>query len=122
MAEQIKNIQSDTQLKKDQSSAAVMQAANTNAVTNLIAEQTKGAAYDNVGKSLEADIYASDFGAIAKALGVGGNAASSAAGIARLGVQGGKAAASAVKNVSGKASAPMKFWKDSPALKMKPKN
>ena len=91
-------IEADTQLKRDQSSAAVTQAANTNALTSLYRAQAKGVDYDNESKALEAGFASSAAGPVMKVLekiGSGAGAVGSVAGVAG------------------------KVWKNSPALKMK---
>lgn len=119
LSEQLKNIKSDTDLKRSQESASNAQAAvNANSASYLY-EQAKGAMYDNVTKALEASFAGSAAGPAMKAIeklsgaaGLGGNLVNSGSAIA-------KAMSSSVTNVPGKASAPSKFWSQSPALKMK---
>ena len=91
-------IEADTQLKRDQSSAAVMQAANTNALTSLYRAQAKGVDYDNESKALEAGFASSAAGPVMKVL----EKIGSGAGV-----------------VGSAADAAGKVWKSSPALKMK---
>lgn len=74
LKEQNEQVKADTQLKKDQSSAAVMQAANLNALTNLYINQAKGVNFDNATKALEAGFASSAAGPLMKALEKGSQA------------------------------------------------
>lgn len=101
MRRQNEQIEADTQLKRDQSSAAVMQAANTNALTSVYRAQAKGIDFDNETKAFEAGFVNSAGGQAIKYLEKIGGAAGGAAAV-------GKAVGTAGK-----------VWKGSPALKMK---